>query len=162
VPRPPAIPHPSIVASFHKDPDAFRVQYNQWIRDNCPPAKPETNRRRRTSQPVNAATAFVCPPAGATRADETGLDSDRERRDIKSGNAAITARTAATSVVAAASMTYNQFVTAAVVTGLDLRSGARHQPYTMFAPSDAYLQRHNLSLPILALRNMDCVRQIVR
>lgn len=60
-------------------------------------------------------------------------------------------------------LSFDQFVTAAVVTGLDLRpSRQQRQQLTLLAPSDAYLKRRNVSLPVLALRHMDCVRQIVR
>lgn len=55
-------------------------------------------------------------------------------------------------------VTYDQFVTASIVTGLDLQRSV----YTMFAPSDPYLISLNISLPTTALKDAECVRQIVR
>ncbi|XP_032779429.1 transforming growth factor-beta-induced protein ig-h3 [Daphnia magna] len=55
-------------------------------------------------------------------------------------------------------ITYDQFVTAAVVIGLDLQRSI----YSMFAPSDAYLNSLNISLSATALRDPECIRQIVR
>ena len=56
-------------------------------------------------------------------------------------------------------VTYDQFVTAAIVSGLDLQRSV----YTMFAPSDPYLiDILNISLPTTALQDAECVRQIVR
>lgn len=54
--------------------------------------------------------------------------------------------------------TYDQFLTVAVVTGLDLQRSF----FTMFPPSDLYLQEINVSLPIMALHDKDCVSTIVR
>lgn len=54
--------------------------------------------------------------------------------------------------------TYDQFLTVAVVTGLDLQRSF----FTMFPPSDLYLQEINVSLPIMALHDKDCVSNIVR
>jgi hypothetical protein len=56
------------------------------------------------------------------------------------------------------SFTYDQFVTAAVVARLDLQRSV----YTMFAPSDAYLKSLNISLSATALKDPECVGQIVR
>lgn len=55
-------------------------------------------------------------------------------------------------------ITYDQFVTAAVVARLDLQRSA----YTMFAPSDAHLKSLGISLSATALKDPECVRQIVR
>lgn len=55
-------------------------------------------------------------------------------------------------------ITYDQFVTAAVVIGLDLQRSI----YSMFAPSDAYLNSLNISLSATALKDPECIRQIVR
>jgi len=54
--------------------------------------------------------------------------------------------------------TYDQFLTAAVISGIDLRN----REYTMFAPEDNFFKKFNISLPILALKNKNCVAQIVR
>ncbi len=56
------------------------------------------------------------------------------------------------------SFTYDQFVTAAVVARLDIQRSV----YTMFAPSDAYLKSLNISLSAMALKDPECVGQIVR
>lgn len=56
-------------------------------------------------------------------------------------------------------LSYDQFVTAAIVTGeLDIQRSA----YTVFTPSDSYLGKLNISLPILALKDQECVRRIIR
>jgi len=57
------------------------------------------------------------------------------------------------------SPTFDQFVTAALVTGLNLRQGS---VFTMFAPSDNFLTSINVSLPITALKNMECAQRIVK
>jgi len=56
------------------------------------------------------------------------------------------------------SPTYDQFLTAAVISGFDLRN----RLYTMFAPEDGVFAQLNLSLPLLALKDKNCVAQIVR
>lgn len=60
------------------------------------------------------------------------------------------------------SPTYDQFITAAVVIGLDLRQQQQRSTFTMFAPSDLYLSSRNISLPLLALKDVECVKRIVR
>ena len=55
--------------------------------------------------------------------------------------------------------TYDQFITAGIVSGLNLQ---QRSAYTFFAPSDEFLTSNNISLPIMALKDMECVRQIVR
>ncbi len=55
-------------------------------------------------------------------------------------------------------ITYDQFVTAAVVARLDLQRSV----YTMFAPSDVYLNSLGVSLSAVALKDPECVGQIVR
>lgn len=55
-------------------------------------------------------------------------------------------------------LTFDQFVTAAIVTGLNLQRST----LTMFAPSDVYLKNLNLSLPTVALQDKECIRQLVR
>ena len=59
---------------------------------------------------------------------------------------------------------YDQFITAAVVIGLDLRQQQEQQrsTFTMFAPSDLYLSSRNISLPLLVLKDAECIKRIVR
>jgi len=61
---------------------------------------------------------------------------------------------------------YDQFITAAVVIGLDLRQQQEQQQqrstFTMFAPSDLYLSSRNISLPLLVLKDAECLKRIVR
>lgn len=54
--------------------------------------------------------------------------------------------------------TYDQFLTAAVVSGIDLRN----RVYTMFAPDDRVFNQLNISLPLLALKDKNCVARLVR
>lgn len=54
--------------------------------------------------------------------------------------------------------TYDQFVTAAIVTGLNIQRST----YTLFAPSDAYLTKFKISLPTSALTDRECIEKIVR
>lgn len=58
--------------------------------------------------------------------------------------------------------TYDQFITAAVVSGLNLQQNQRSTGFTMFAPSDLYLANRNISLPLVALKDVECVKRIVR
>lgn len=70
-------------------------------------------------------------------------------------------RTSPNAVKRHRSPTYDQFITAAVVIGLDLRQQQR-STFTMFAPSDLYLSSRNISLPLLALKDVECLKRIVR
>lgn len=54
--------------------------------------------------------------------------------------------------------TYDQFLTAAIVSGVDIQRSY----FTFFAPSDVVLQKLNVSLPVMALQDKDCVTSLVR